>query len=84
MSKIRKDGREESRTNSVFENGIMSLGLESEEKTECVCINWEMTCHLEILDGWTSTCINVHGILFHKELEVSGRTDGLLDLILGF
>ena len=39
MSKIRKDSREESRTNSVFENGIMSLGLESEEKTECVCIN---------------------------------------------
>lgn len=38
MSKIRKDSREESHTNSVFENGIMSLGLESEEKTDCVCI----------------------------------------------
>ena len=39
MSKIRKDSREESHTNSVFENGIMSLGLESEEKTDCVCIS---------------------------------------------
>lgn len=46
MSKFRKDSREESHTNSVFENGIMSLfengimslRLESEEKNRlCLC-----------------------------------------------
>lgn len=34
--------------------------------------------------GWTSICINVHDLSFHKKLEVAGRRDGLLDLILGF
>lgn len=34
--------------------------------------------------GWTSICINVQDLSFHKKLEVAGRRDGLLDLILGF
>lgn len=45
-----KDSRKESHTNSAFENGIMSLGLESEEKTECIS-HLSMTCCGEFFGG---------------------------------